>query len=51
MATSLTFPLEASAVISAYGRYRYLLVRKVGPDERTATFHRAEPVDGGHHQR
>jgi hypothetical protein len=33
-----TLPLEPNAVISACGRYRYLLTRQVGPGERTATF-------------
>lgn len=31
-------PLEQNAVISACGRYRYLLTRQVGPGTRTATF-------------
>ena len=31
-------PLEDNAVISACGRYRYLLTRQVGPGPRTATF-------------
>lgn len=30
--------LEDNAVISACGRYRYLLTRQVGPGSRTATF-------------
>jgi hypothetical protein len=30
--------LEDNAVISACGRYRYLLTRQVGPGDRTATF-------------
>src|SRR3954453_788312 len=31
-------PLEQNAVISACGRYRYLLTRQVGPGTRTAVF-------------
>lgn len=31
-------PLEQNAVISTCGRYRYLLMRQVGPGPRTATF-------------
>jgi hypothetical protein len=38
MTASLTLPLEQNAVISACGRYRYLLTRQVGPGSRTATF-------------
>ncbi len=38
MTASLTLPLEQNAVISACGRYRYLLTRQVGPGLRTATF-------------
>jgi hypothetical protein len=34
----LALPLEQDAVISACGRYRYLLTRRVGPGPRTATF-------------
>jgi hypothetical protein len=38
MTATLTLPLEQNAVISACGRYRYLLTRQVGPGPRTATF-------------
>src|SRR3954454_15761859 len=38
MTASLTLSLEQNAVISACGRYRYLLSRQVGPGLRTATF-------------
>jgi hypothetical protein len=31
-------PLEDNAVISACGRYRYVLTRQVGPGERAVTF-------------
>ncbi|MCE9567431.1 MAG: DUF1643 domain-containing protein [Planctomycetes bacterium] len=31
-------PLEQNAVISACGKYRYVLTRQVGPGVRTATF-------------
>jgi hypothetical protein len=31
-------PLEDNAVISACGRYRYVLTRQVGPGQRSATF-------------
>ncbi|QEL16679.1 DUF1643 domain-containing protein [Limnoglobus roseus] len=31
-------PLEADAIISACGRYRYVLTRQVGPGTRTAVF-------------
>lgn len=36
--TPAILPLEQNAVISACGRYRYLLTRQVGPGARTATF-------------
>ena len=36
--TPATLPLEQNAVISACGRYRYLLTRQVGPGLRTAVF-------------
>ena len=38
MTSALSFPLEQNAVISACGRYRYLLTRQVGPGPRAATF-------------
>src|SRR4051812_26865304 len=38
MTALLTLPLEQNAVISACGRYRYLLTRQVGPGPRAATF-------------
>jgi hypothetical protein len=38
MSDSATRDLEQNAVISACGRYRYLLTRQVGPGPRTATF-------------
>ncbi len=34
----MMLPLEQSAVISACGRFRYLLTRQVGPGPRTTTF-------------
>ena len=38
MIGSTTLTLEDNAVVSACGRYRYLLTRQVGPGSRTATF-------------
>ena len=38
MTLALNLPFEQNAVISACGRYRYLLTRQVGPGSRTATF-------------
>lgn len=34
----IALPLEQNAVISACGKYRYVLTRQVGPSNRTATF-------------
>ena len=38
MTAILRLPLERNAVISACGRYRYLLTRRVGPGTRAVTF-------------
>jgi hypothetical protein len=38
MSDPATRPLEQDAVISSCGRYRYLLTRRFGPQDRTATF-------------